>query len=127
MNHTAFYLTTSSLQKCMEGIYQLFIKNKAEVDLEALKYRFIRLKGITDSSNLKHQVEIVIHNPYGLKIRPEKQIAEILGLSRSQANNLMEQRDIKVQNISPQVISIHVKDYLMKQEGKNEDWRRKLN
>ena len=97
--------------------YQLFKKNKAEVDLEALSYEFARLKDKRDNFGHDHQVEITIHNPYGLKIRPEKQIAEILNLSRSQVKKLTEVGDIKLQNILPQSLSICVESYLLEQKG----------
>lgn len=80
--------------------YQLFQKNKAEVDLEAVKYQITRSGGIHDSKDYQHPVEIVIHNPCGLKIRPEKQIAEVLSLSRSQVKKMIELGDITVQEVN---------------------------
>ena len=97
--------------------YQLLKKNKAEVDLETLSYEFTRLEDLRDHFGHGHQVEITIHNPYGLQIRPEKQIAEILNLSRSQTKKLTELGDIKLQDILPQSISICVESYLLEQEG----------
>ena len=101
--------------------YQLFKKNKAEVDLETLSYEFARLKDLRDHSGHSHQVEITIHNPYGLKIRPEKQISEILNLSRSQTKKLTELGGIKLQDILPQSISICVESYLLEQKGVSVD------
>lgn len=49
---------------------------------------------------------LTIHNPYQLKIHPEKQIAEVLGLSRSQVKKLMEQGEIKLEKSSLQSITI---------------------
>ena len=88
--------------------HQLFKKNKAEIDLEAVNYQITRLRGIPDSKNYQHPVEIMIHNPCGLKIRPEKQIAEILCLSRSQVKKMMELGNITAQTILPQVISVSI-------------------
>ena len=96
--------------------YQLFKKNKAEIDLEAVNYQITRLRGIPDSKNYRHPVEIMIHNPCGLKIRPEKQIAEVLSLLRSQVKKMMELGDITVQTISPQVISVNVNTYFFHRE-----------
>ena len=96
--------------------YQLFKKNKAEIDLEAVNYQITRLRGIPDSKDYQYPVEIMIHNPCGLKIRPEKQIAEVLCLSRSQVKKMMELGNITVENISPQVITIYVKDDLGKEK-----------
>ena len=92
--------------------HQLFKKNKAEIDLEAVNYQITGLRGIPDSKNYQHPAEVIIHNPCGLKIRPEKQIAEVLSLSRSQVKRLMELGNITVHTISPQVISVIVNAHL---------------
>lgn len=97
--------------------HQLFKKNKAEIDLEAVNYQITRLKRyISDSKDYQYPVEIMIHNPCGLKIRPEKQIAEVLCLSRSQVKKMMELGNITVQTISPQVISVSVNTYFFHME-----------
>lgn len=93
--------------------YQLFKKNKAEIDVEAVNYHITRLRGIPDSKKYQHPVEIMIHNPCGLKIRPKKQIAEVLSLSRSQVKKMMELGNITVQTISPQAISVSVNEFLL--------------
>ncbi|MCH5340131.1 MAG: DUF1062 domain-containing protein [Acetatifactor sp.] len=97
--------------------YQLLKKNRAEIDLESISYQYARLKGISDGANYEQLVEIIIHNPCRLKIRPEKQIAEVLSLSRSQVKKMTELGDITMQIVSPQIISFYVKTYLMRQEG----------
>lgn len=89
--------------------YQFFKKNRAEIDLEAINCQYTRLKGISGSTHHEQSVEIVIHNPCGLKIRPEKQVAEVLSFSRSQVKKRMEMGDITMQIISPQIISFYVK------------------
>ena len=96
--------------------YQLFKKNKAEIDLEAVNYKITKLRGISDSKNYHHPVEIMIHNPCGFKIRSEKQIAEVLSLSRSQVKKMMELGDITMQTISPQAISVSVNTYFFHME-----------
>lgn len=92
---------------------QLFRKNKAEIDYERIKYDFVKLHEITGSSNFGEQIVLTIHNPYELKIRPEKQIAEVLGLSRSQIKKLVEQEDIILEKGSPQFIFVSVNAYLI--------------
>lgn len=52
----------------------------------------------------KTEVNFTIKNPWKLKIRPEKQIAEAFNLSRSQVKKLMLQDRIKVENISSEMI-----------------------
>ena len=103
--------------------FRFFQKNKAEVDLESLDYQFVRVKSVTDSMNPKGRIEITVHNPYGLKVRPEKQIAEILGLSRSQIKKLMELGDVTVMNISSQAVCFCVKDHLVQMENDQEGRR----
>lgn len=63
----------------------LFKLNRAEVDMENLSYQFVKKPDTQDTvEGGGQQTILTIHNPYGLKIRPEKQIAEVLNLSRSQ-------------------------------------------
>ena len=84
---------------------QLFRKNKAEVDYEMLDYDYVIQTG-SDSSvyaatvcDSGERVMLTIHNPYGLKIRPEKQIAEVLGLSRSQIQKRIQEGNIELENV----------------------------
>lgn len=107
---------------------QLFRRNRAKIDPERLVYEYntyetaLRTcstehtrgmqKGVLDS-DLREGTEVVVHNPYGLKIRPEKQIAEILGLSRNQVKRLMEQGEIEPEESLPQMISFRVHEKLM--------------
>ncbi|MBQ7955691.1 MAG: DUF1062 domain-containing protein [Lachnospiraceae bacterium] len=87
--------------------FQFFKKNKAEVDSENIEYQFRKVQEMISEST-PERVEIVINNSYGLKIRPEKQIAEVLGISRSKVKYLMEQEKIRTETISSQIISILV-------------------
>lgn len=63
---------------------QLFRKNKVIIDFEKVNYDFIKLHETMEYGDFVEQAVIAVNNPYQLKIRPEKQIAEILELSRSQ-------------------------------------------
>lgn len=83
---------------------QFFRKNKADIDFEGLNYDFVKLH--EENSDCGEQILLTIHNPYQLKIHPEKQIAEVLGLSRSQVKKLVEQGEIKLEKSSLQSISI---------------------
>lgn len=85
---------------------QLFHKNKAIIDFEKVNYDFVKLHETTQHSDFGEQLAIAIKNPYQLKIRPEKQIAEILGLSRSQVKNLLEKGEMELKVEQPQLISI---------------------
>ncbi len=87
---------------------QLFRRNKADIDFEKVNYDFVKLHETTEYGDYKEQTVITINNPYHLKIRPEKQIAEILGLSRSQVKSLLEKGEIEWKAELPQFISISI-------------------
>ncbi len=88
---------------------QLFRKNKAAIDFEKVNYDFVKLHETTEyGDNFEDQIVIAINNPYQLKICPEKQIAEILGLSRSQIKNLLEKGEMELKTELPQFISIRI-------------------
>ncbi len=89
---------------------QLFRKNKADVDFEKIDYEFVKLHETTEYSDFGEQIIVVIHNPYQLKIRPEKQISEVLGLSRSQVKSLLEKGKIEWKMQLPQAISFGIND-----------------
>lgn len=98
---------------------QLFRKNKADIDFERLNYDFVKLHETRESSSFREQIILTIHNSCQLKIHPEKQIAEVLGLSRSQIRKLVEQREIELEKSSPQFISAKVNAHLFSVEEKS--------
>ena len=81
---------------------QLFRKNKANIDFEKLNYDFVKLCETIEYSNSGEWIAVAINNPYQLKIRLEKQIAEVLGLSRSQVKSLLEKGEILIMQIETQ-------------------------
>lgn len=90
---------------------QLFQKNKAEVDAERVNIAFTKLRETEENgenSSLGNEEMITIHNPLGLKIRPEKQIAMLLGLSRSQIKRMLETGEVELKEQLPQSISFLV-------------------
>lgn len=87
---------------------QLFRTNKADIDFEKLHYDFVKRQETTESSGFGEQIVITIKNPYQLKIRSEKQIAMVLGLSRSQVKNLLEKGEIKLEAELPQSVSFRI-------------------
>lgn len=87
---------------------KLFLKNKADIDFSKLDYDIIKLHETIESSEFGEQTWVTINNPYKLKIRPEKQIALALGLSRSQMKSLLEKGEIKLEMELPQFISIKI-------------------
>lgn len=92
---------------------QLFLKNKAEVDFDRIKYEIVKRQEIVESSDAEDQLVLAINNPHQLKIRAEKQVAEILGLSRSQVKSLLEREDIKLEIRQPHFISARINTGLL--------------
>lgn len=76
---------------------QLFRKNQAEIDFDSVSYDFEKRREAIEGSDAMESSAagelpvITINNPYQLKIRPEKQIAELLKLSRSQVKDFINQ------------------------------------
>lgn len=87
---------------------QLFRKNKADVDPEKIDYDFVKLHETMEYRESKEEIIVVIHNPCQMKIRPEKQIAEVLGVSRSQVKSLLEQGEIEWKTQLPQYITFRM-------------------
>lgn len=92
----------------------LFQKNKAEIDLERLKYEIVkqcettRCEARGDGGAGEGGVVLTVRNTYGLKIRPEKQLAEILGMSRSQVQKMLREGELQWEAVQPQVISARI-------------------
>ena len=80
---------------------QLFQKNKADVDFERINYDYVKRKETRESSEVGERIVLTIHNPYQLKIHPQKQMAEALGMSRSQVKRLVEQGKIILEKNPP--------------------------
>lgn len=93
---------------------QLFKKNKAEVDCDGPAYDYVKQAGSDASiaeaaeSGSGDRVMLTIRNPYGMRIRPEKQIAEVLGLSRSQVQKRKQEGNIELESASPHFLSAYV-------------------
>ena len=113
----------------------LFQKNRAEIDLERLSYDIVRLcdtKSIgeniskTGAENCGNDSRkdggdgfvMIIRNPYGLKIRPEKQLADILGVSGSWIQKMMQEGEIEWENVQPQTIFVRANERIFNQAGK---------
>lgn len=86
--------------------FSFFKKNKAEVDAGSIQYEYVKLQEEQEECEGENQELITIHNPYGLKIRSEKQIAEVLGMSRSSVKKEMEQESILVEDVSSEILSV---------------------
>lgn len=82
----------------------LFKKNKAEIDFGKLSYGYVKLREVSDENIGAGQRRIDIHNPCGLKLRSEKQLAEVLGISASRVKKLIEQEKIVLKEASARFV-----------------------
>ena len=87
---------------------QLFRTNKADIDPDKLHYEFVKQHETMENCEFGERVMITINNPCQLKIHPEKQIAMVLGLSRSQVKSLLEKGDIGLKAEMPQTVTFSV-------------------
>lgn len=83
--------------------FQLFQKNKAEIDSKSGTYELVKLQELIDETVCGSQTVITLQNPYHLKIRHEKLAAEILGLSSSQVKKLIAKEAITIRSTAQSV------------------------
>lgn len=84
---------------------QLFRKNKVNVDYGAVNYSFVKRHEIVeDCGDAKKRIVIKIYNSCALRIRPEKQIAEVLGVSKSRVRKMIQQGKIVLEHVSQQFV-----------------------
>lgn len=83
----------------------IFKANRAEIDFENLQYDYVKQQDTIEESDSGEQTMVTIHNRHGLKIRPEKQIAQVLGLSRSQVQGQIAQGALRLESVSPQAVT----------------------
>ena len=76
---------------CDKGLFQ---RNRAEIDLENIEYSIIPVK---KDGRQQGDTRICIQNPFELKIRTEKILAEILDISRSQLKKMMKEGRIEAE------------------------------
>lgn len=87
---------------------QFFKRNKADVHAQGITFHVEKRKEERTKEWCSQQILLAIHNPGGLKLRPEKQIAEALGLSRSQVKRLLDREEMKIQELSGEYLSVFV-------------------
>lgn len=68
----------------------IFEANKAQIDATDISYRLEKIK--------EDELVLVIKNPYGIKIRTDKLIAEILEISRSAAKEFLKKEGSNTQS-----------------------------
>lgn len=94
-----FLNNDETLAQTYGRMVSFFKKNRMEVDYEGMTYDFLNEQGTkTDfpESYFQEVDWIVIGNPYGIPIRPEKAAAEILQISRSQVKKMLDREELIV-------------------------------
>lgn len=69
---------------------RIFEANRAQIDTSNITYSLKKLKE-------GEKGKLVINNPYGLKLRTDRLVAEILVISRSAAKELLKKEDASIQ------------------------------
>lgn len=85
-----FLANDTGLAKEYGNNKELFQKNKAEIDLEKIEYT-ISPRG---PSGCETANCIIIHNPYEIKIRGDRVLAEVLSMTRKQIKQLIKEGKI---------------------------------
>ncbi|MCL2718528.1 MAG: DUF1062 domain-containing protein [Lachnospiraceae bacterium] len=67
----------------------LFVRNKAEITSDEVNYQLQKLGDEAIDKLREAKVQLIIHNPYRLKLRTEKVVAEIFAISRSKARKIL--------------------------------------
>lgn len=110
--YKCFLSNDENLAKTCGTNLQLFKQNQAEVDMQNLKYYYQKQLELHDPNCYDGHIMIQIHNPGCLKIRPEKQIAEIIGLSTSYVKKLLDRRVISTDFVSSQFVSVNIQQHI---------------
>lgn len=87
---------------------QLFRENKADIDWGRLQYGIVKVHESIEGGEGRERILVTVKNPDGLKIRLEKQIAMVLGLSRDQVKKLTVKGEIEIREHSQYLLSIEV-------------------
>lgn len=87
---------------------RLFRTNNVDIAFDRLQYDFVKVHETLKSSGFGGKIVIMIRNPYQRKIRSEKQIAMVLGSSRSQVKSLLEKGKIELKVELSQSISFSI-------------------
>lgn len=110
--YQCFLVNDGQLAEIYGKNMQLFMKNKADIDFDKLHYDFVKLHETIESGEIGEQIVITIKNPHQLKIHLEKQIAIVLGLSRTRVKSLLEKEEIALKTELPQSVSFSISSCL---------------
>lgn len=89
-----FLNNDEALAQTYGRMVSFFKKNRMEVDYEGMTYDFLNEQGT--KADFQEADWIVIENPYGIPIRPERAAAEIFQISRSQVKKMLDREELIV-------------------------------
>lgn len=76
----------------------LFIKNKAEIDLERLNYEIVaeekKPNTLLNQQPAEEEKVMIIHNPQAIRVRVDKVLSEVLNISRSKVKVFLKDEKI---------------------------------
>ena len=72
----------------------LLAKNKAFISDEDMGYELLPKASVE-----KLETQIILHNPYELKVRNDKLVSEILQISRSKAKKMLDDGSVKIMQV----------------------------
>lgn len=73
----------------------LLAKNKAFISDEDMGYELLPKASVE-----KLETQIILHNPYELKVRNDKLVSEILQISRSKAKKMLDDGSVKIMQVN---------------------------
>lgn len=77
--------------------YAFFRRNRLEVDVENVAYDILEVSDNKPKTIEMHDQAgdvIIVHNPYGVRIRTEKIVSMVLNISRSMVNKLIDNQQV---------------------------------
>lgn len=108
--YTRFLKNDQTLAREYAQNPSFFAKNRLEVDWENISYAYVDASSDRQegdfSMNFKSGDFIVVQNPNGIKLRPEKQASEVLGLTRSRIKKMLNQGEMEIVQEKKQAIMI---------------------
>lgn len=113
--YEAFLRNDKDLAFCYGTKRSIFAENGAEIDTAGISYEIVRLEEIGQ----EEKEEFIIKNPYGIKVRTDKVMSEIMQISRSAARELFKKGILSsTQNYLSEntVVAINTRKQLLQEE-----------
>lgn len=93
----------------------LFVKNKAEIDMDQVTYKIVS----REKEKIRSAHDVVIKNPYEIKVRVDKVISDLFGITRSQAKKILQESNV-TQSYIGQSLSFNLTTFVQDDSIKKE-------